>query len=88
MPYVNILSEDERANALSRIAENQLATGWVAHSLHLRVASYRFALERLVIVFPSPMAVEAEQTLNRLALEIEAPPLVAVVPPQRRHVAK
>ena len=89
IPYIAVLSEAERADALSRIAENQLAIGWVQHSLHLRVASYRFALERLVIAFPSPMAVEAEQTLNRLALEIDAPPpLVAVAPPPRRHVAK
>jgi hypothetical protein len=84
LPYIAIFSEGERANALSRIAENQQATGWVQHSLHLRVASYRFALERLVIVYPSPMAVEAEQTLNRLALEIDAPPpVVAVAPPSR-----
>jgi hypothetical protein len=85
LPYVNDLSKGEQANALARIAENRLATGWVQHSLHLRVASYRYALERLVIVYPSPIAVEAEQTLNRLALEIDGAPLAAVAaPPARR----
>ena len=88
LPYVSDLSNAEQANALARIAENQLATGWVQHSLHLRVASYRYALERMVITYPSPLAVEAEQTLNRLALEVEGAPFVAVAPPTRRQVSK
>jgi hypothetical protein len=85
LPYVSDMSKAEQANALARIAENQLVAGWVQHSLHLRVASYRYALERLVIVAPSPTAVEAEQTLNRLALEIDGAPLAAeAAPPARR----
>lgn len=88
LAYVSDLSEGEQANALSRIAENQLAIGWVQHSLYQRAAGYRYALERLVIAYPSPMAVEVEQTLNRLALEIEGAPLVAVAAPVRRHVSK
>jgi hypothetical protein len=77
LPYVRDLSERERADALSRIAENQLAVGWVQHSLRQRVDGYRYALEHLVIAYPSPMAVEAEQTLNRLRLEIEGPMVAA-----------
>ena len=73
LPYVTDLSERERAGALNRIAENQLAIGWVQHSLRQRVDGYRYALEHLVIAYPSPLAVEAEQTLNRLRLEIEGP---------------
>jgi len=85
LSYVSELSQGEQANALARIAENQLVTGWVQHSLHLRVASYRYALERLVIVSPSPTAVEAEQTLNGLAREIDGAQLVAeAAPPARR----
>jgi hypothetical protein len=88
LAYVSNLSEEERADALARIAENRLVTGWVQHSLHLRVLGYRYALERLVIEYPSPMAVEAERTLNRLALEIEGTPRVAMAEPRRRHVGK
>ena len=86
LPYVSDLSKKEQANALARIAENQLVAGWVAHSLHLRVASYRYALERLVITYPSPLAVEAEQTLNRLAFEVEGAPVVAAAAPPTRRV--
>ncbi|HET7678713.1 MAG TPA: hypothetical protein VFK79_01090 [Xanthobacteraceae bacterium] len=88
LPYIGDLSEEERANALSRIAENQLAVGWVQHSLHQRVEGYRYALERLVIEYPSPMAVEAEQLLGRLRLEIGEIHLVAVQPPPRMRVSK
>ena len=70
LPYIPDLSEKERANAFSRMAENQLAVAWVQHSLHQRVDAYRFALGRLVVQYPSPMAVEVERTLNRLQLEI------------------
>jgi hypothetical protein len=88
LPYVTDLSEWEYANAVNRIAENQVAIGWVQHSLRQRADAYRYALERLVIAFPSPMAVECDQTLNRLRLEIDGTPLVAVAPPKRRHVSK
>lgn len=88
LPYITGLSEEERANALNRIAENQLAIGWVQHSLRQRVEAYRYALERLVIAYPSPMAVECEQQLNRLRLEAGETRLVAVKPPPRVHVSK
>lgn len=68
--YIPDLSEKARAHAFSRIAENQLTVAWVQHSLHQRVEAYRYALERLVVVYPSPMAVEVERALNRLRLEI------------------
>jgi hypothetical protein len=86
LPYVTDLSEHERADAVSRMAENQLVIGWVQHSMRQRVAGYRYALERLVIAYPSPMAVECELTLNGLASAVEAaPPLVAVgAPPPSR----
>ena len=84
LPYVTDLSERERAGALNRIAENQLAIGWVQHSLRQRVDGYRYALEHLVIAYPSPLAVEAEQTLNRLRLEIEGPMVAAKEQAARR----
>lgn len=84
LPYIADLSEEERADATSRIAENRLAIGWVQHSLNQRVEAYRYALERMVIAYPSPMAVEAEQVLNRLRREIGEIQLVAVKEPARR----
>jgi hypothetical protein len=78
LAYIVDLNEEERAHALSRIAENRLVVGWVHHSLHARADAYRYALERLVIAYPSPMAVEAEQALNRLRIEIGETQLVAV----------
>ena len=40
-------------------------TAWVHRALHWRLASYRYALERLVISVPSRLAVEAERALKR-----------------------
>lgn len=88
LPYVRDLSPPALADAQSRIAENQLVVGWVQYSLHLRVDSYRYALEHLVIAYPSPEAVECERTLNRLALEIDRIPGVALKQVERRHVSK
>lgn len=88
LPYVTGLSEAERANALNRIAENQLVIGWVQHALHQRVDGYRYALERLVIAFPSGMAVEAEQELNRLRVMVEQPQLVAANGSSRGRFSK
>ena len=70
LAYIPDLSEKARAHAFSRIAENQLAVAWVQHSLHQRVEAYRYALARLVVAYPSPMAVEVERILNHLQLEI------------------
>ena len=39
---------------LWRIRENRMVTAWVHHRRRRRVASYRYALERLVIAVPSP----------------------------------
>jgi hypothetical protein len=66
LAYVSALNKKERANALRRIRENAHVVAIVQQSLNDRVASYRFALERLVIVTPSPQAVEAERSINLL----------------------
>lgn len=93
MAYVPDLDEEERASALSRIAENRAAIGWVRHSLGQRIESYRYALERMVVAYPSPMAVESEQALNRLRMEIGGHQPVAAIeagPPRvrKRTVSK
>jgi hypothetical protein len=66
LAYVSGLSKKERENALRRTRENAHVIAIVRQSLSDRVASYRFALERLVIVSPSPHAVEAERSINLL----------------------
>lgn len=70
MAYVTGLSELERKNTLNRIRENARVVAQVRASLVHRAASYRFALERLVITAPSPQAVDTERTLNQLQADI------------------
>jgi hypothetical protein len=78
LAYVGVLSEWEVGNAIGRIRENRLVTAWVHRALHWRLASYRYALERLVIAVPSALAVEAERALTRLsAIVTQADPVLA-----------
>jgi len=70
LAYVPVLSKGELANALRRIRENVHVVDIVHISLANRVASYRFALEHLVIMTPSVQAVEAERLLNQLQGQI------------------
>ena len=60
----------EVGNANARIAENQLVIGWVQHALVERSEAYCFALQRLVIATPAPMAVEVERSLTLLNTRI------------------
>ncbi|MGA9084467.1 MAG: hypothetical protein WB390_18610, partial [Pseudolabrys sp.] len=50
--------------------ENEHVVAIVRISLANRVASYRFALERLVITTPSTQAVDVERLLNQLQAQI------------------
>jgi hypothetical protein len=72
LAYVTELTADQRENALGRITENRLTVGWVRDALRQRVASYRYALEHLVIAMPSTRAIEAERTLTRFERAIDA----------------
>ena len=49
-----------------------MITAWVQRALHWRLASYRYALERLVIAVPSRRAVEAERALTRFQAIVAA----------------
>jgi len=64
--YVSAVSEPERASATARVQENLAVINWVRASLAERAIAYRFALERLVVVAPNPMAVDAEREINHL----------------------
>ncbi|WP_249158652.1 hypothetical protein [Bradyrhizobium tropiciagri] len=61
------VSPRERADAVARIEENALIVQWVQQALQRRIASYRWALERLVIQAPDGMAADAERQINELA---------------------
>jgi hypothetical protein len=68
--YVSGMTPAEAGNANARIAENQLVVGWVQRSLVQRAEAYCFALQRLVIATPAPMAVEVERSLTLLNTRI------------------
>jgi hypothetical protein len=68
--FVSGLTPPEAGNANARIAENQLVIGWVQHSLVQRSEAYCFALQRLVIATPAPMAVEVERSITLLNTRI------------------
>lgn len=81
-------SSNERANAQRRMRENADLTKWVEISLRQRAQSYHFALERLVIMSPSPTAVEVERQLVNLQARIEQRPGFVPQQPQRGVYAK
>ena len=70
LAFVQGLTGAERANTINRIHENDRVISLVRTSLERRVASYRYAMERLVISSPSQDAVTVEQMLNKLATEV------------------
>lgn len=78
LAYVSVLSPEELADAKSRMAENRLVIGWVHRALNDRAASYRFAMERLVIHVPSYQAVEVERQWTLLKTRIGQ---ARIVPP-------
>jgi hypothetical protein len=61
---------DERINARKRNHENMAIVNRVCRALGERMASYNFALERLVIHAPAPMATESERALTLLHTRI------------------
>jgi hypothetical protein len=66
LDYIANLTSQERQQTLRRIEENKAIVRWVQEALRERAASYRIALEQLVIAAPSPNAAEAERSLALL----------------------
>jgi hypothetical protein len=64
--------------------ENELIVKWVHRCLQQRIASYKWALERLVISQPDPTAAEADRVLTQLMQRISAPAIAG--PPMRGDV--
>lgn len=69
MKYISDLSPRERADATARMEENALIVQWVQQCMHRRVASYRWALERLVIMAPDGMAADADRLIGELEVQ-------------------
>jgi hypothetical protein len=70
LSYVSALSASELNNARQRMQENASIVTLVRTNLTQRTASYRFALERLVIMTPSPLAVDIERAINQMQTDI------------------
>ena len=68
--FVSNLTSEEYNNTKFRMAENRNIVRWVRGSLEERVASYKIALERMVIAAPSPVAVEVERQITLLQQRI------------------
>ena len=64
------LSPADRKNAELRMRENAAIVALTREKLVQREASYRYALERLVIPTPSPQAVDVERSINQLQAQI------------------
>ena len=60
-------SPPEHDDAIARMKENRLIVEWVQHCLQQRVASYRWALERLIVHAPDDAAAEADRLIAQLA---------------------
>jgi len=83
LKFITDLSPRERADAQARMKENALIVQWVGECLQRRIASYHWALERLVIHGPDTAAAEADRLITDLAARVagglHATPVVAQV---------
>jgi hypothetical protein len=75
--FVSDLSPRERADAVARMQENALIVQWVQQCLEQRIASYRWALEHLVVQAPDNMAADADRLIGQLAVLTANPPVAA-----------
>jgi hypothetical protein len=77
LKYVSELSPRERADAIARMEENTLIVQWVQQCQEQRIASYRWALERLVIHAPDNIAADSDRLIGELAAQTAHPPVAA-----------
>lgn len=70
LPYIGDLSPREIDDAQARMQENVLVVQWAQQCAEQRVASYRWALERLVVQAPDPMAADADRLIRELAARV------------------
>jgi hypothetical protein len=77
LKFVSDLSPRERSDAVARMQENTLIVQWVQQCLEQRIASYRWALEHLVVQAPDSMAADADRLVGHLAALTANPPVAA-----------
>src|SRR3954453_8140304 len=85
---VSELSPRERADAIARMQENTLIVQWVQQCLEQRIASYRFALERLAVQAPDNLAADADRLIGELAAKTANPPVLSAPVAGRAVVSK
>jgi hypothetical protein len=83
LKFISDLSPRERADAVARMEENAVIVQWVEQCLQRRVASYRWALERLVVQAPDNIAADADRLIGEL--EARASSAAVSVLPGRGH---
>jgi hypothetical protein len=91
MDYLADVGPPQRLNALARVGENSLTIAWVQHSVALRCAGYRFALDHLVVAEPENIAAQADVALALLQQQLAANQLMPAprfAPPPHRAVAQ
>jgi len=66
LSHLTEVSPREFDDAQARMRENVLVVQWAQQCVEQRVAAYRWALERLVIHAPDPMAAEADRVIREL----------------------
>lgn len=71
LPHVRDLRVSEIRDAAARVAENRCLMVWVRREANLRLASYRYALEHLVIEAPQTEAIGAERALTALGGQLQ-----------------
>jgi len=72
LPHVGDLEPGDVAGAVARVAENRCLVAWVRAEWLARSASYRFALEHLVIESPQGQAIPTERALARFEAHLAA----------------
>ena len=77
LKFVSDLAPRERADAVARMEENTLIVQWVQQCLEQRIASYRWALEHLVVHAPDGIAADADRLIGHLAALAADPPVTA-----------
>ena len=66
LAYVQDLTEGQVRDAAARIAENRCLVAWVRLAVAERIASYRYAVEHLVIEAPQSAGIPTERALLAL----------------------
>jgi len=68
--YIGGLTGGDQREAMQRVRENAAIIRMVQASLEGRADAYQLAMERLVLMTPSPQAVDVERTLTQMRVHL------------------